>query len=82
MRAQDGGVLFRVNDHGKISVLFKVQWATLDYLGALPPDQKNPLDMPTRGYPAHPPRRNPDDDNHLDVVDVFNKYRDVIHKAA
>lgn|GEM_PF-6741114 len=82
MRAQDGGVMFRVNDHGQLSMLFKVEWATLDYLSSLAPDQKNPLEGLTRGYPAHPPRRFSDADNHLDVVDVFNKYRDVIHKVA
>lgn len=82
MRAQDGGVLFRVNDHGEASFLFKVDWAALDHLSALAPDQKNPLDVVTRGYAAQPPRRFSDADNHLDVVDIFNKYRDVIHKAA
>ena len=82
VRAQDGGVMFRVNDHGQASFLFKVDWAALDYLSALAPDQKNPLDVVTRGYAAQPPRRFSDADNHLDVVDVFNKYRDVIHKVA
>lgn len=81
VRAPDG-VLFRVNDHGESSHLFKVDRAALQYLSAIPPDQKNPLDVVTRGYAASPPHRFPDADNHLDVVDVFNKYRDVIHKVA
>jgi hypothetical protein len=82
VRTQDGGVMFRVEDHGQASFLFKVEWATLSYLSALAPDQKNPLDVVTRGYAAQPPRRFSDADNHLDVVDVFNKYRNVIHKVA
>lgn len=82
VRSYDDGVMFRVNDHGQESYLFKVEWTALAYLSDLAPDQKNPLDVVTRGYPAHPPRRFSDADNHLDVVDVFNKYRDVIHKAA
>lgn len=74
--------MFRVNNHGEESHLFKVEWTALAYLSELAPDQKNPLDVVTRGYAAQPPRRFSDADNHLDVVDVFNKYRDVVHKVA
>jgi hypothetical protein len=82
VRSQDNGVMFRVNDHGQRSYLFKVDWAALAYLSELVPDQKNPLDVVSRGYAAQLPRRFADADNHLDVVDVFNKYRDVLHKVA
>ena len=81
IRAQDG-VLFRVDDHGRESWLFKVGQASLEYLASVPADRKNPLEPVNRGYTAQRPHASPDMDNHLDTVDVFNKYRDVIHKAA
>lgn len=82
VRAQDG-VLFRVNSHGdELSYLFKVSQPVLEYLSSIPADRKNPLEPVTRGYVAKPPHGAPNMDNHLDTVDVFNKYRDVIHKAA
>lgn len=81
VRAQDG-VLFRVDSHGRQSYLFKVGQQALEYLARVSADRKNPLDPVNRGYTAQLPHYPANADGHLDTVDVFNKYRDVIHKAA
>jgi hypothetical protein len=81
VRAQDG-VLFRVENHGQQSYLFKVGQPALEYLAMVSADRKNPLDPVNRGYTAQLPHSPANADGHMDTVDVFNKYRDVIHKAA
>lgn len=81
VRGEDG-VLFRVNDHGEASYLFKVSRTALEHLSSIDPESKNPLDYVNRGYTAQLPHPFADADNRMDSVDIYNKYRDVIHKAA
>lgn len=81
IRAEDG-VLFRVENHGLGSFLFKVDYAGLERLSAIAPDEKNPLESVPQGYAAHLPQPFADADIRMDTVDVYNKYRNVIHKAA
>lgn len=81
IRAEDG-VLFRVENHGLDSFLFRVDHNALKRLSDIAPYAQDPLDSVPQGYAAHLPQQFPDSDNRMDTLDIYNKYRDVIHKAA
>lgn len=75
-------MLFRVEDHGCDNFLFRVAHGALKRLSDIVPDDEALLDSIPQGYAAHLPQRFPGSDSRLDALNIYNKYRDVIHKAA